>query len=88
MVHETNSRTNHDGLRYGENLAVHHELLIRSQLHEDDPKVGSSEVKREELSVFFPVWKFSNKSGETFNRGGLVALFSEALLDRISHLLF
>lgn len=88
MVHEANPRTNHDRLRYGEYLAVHHKLLIRSQLHEDDPKVGSTEVKREELSIFFPVWKFSNKSGETFNRGGLVALFREALLDRISHLLF
>ena len=47
-------------------LAVHHKLLGLCQLHEDDPEVGSSQIKGEKLTVLASVREFPDIGWEAF----------------------
>ena len=87
MVKETHSGPGHDGVRDGVDLAVHHELLLGGQLHEDHPEVGSSQIKGQELAILLSIWQFSHEGWKAFDGGALVAVLGEAHLDGVPHLL-
>ena len=87
MVKQFNTRANHHTVGNGENLAVHHELLILGELHEDDPEVGASQVKREELALLFPIRQLLYICWKTFDRCILVVLPLEPHVDGVPHLL-
>ena len=88
MIKESITRSNHDVMRYRINLAVHHELLLSRQLHEDDTEIGSTKIKRQKFTIFFTIGKFSNKGWEALHGGGCMSFFCESLFDGVSHFLF
>ena len=44
VVKQPHPRPNHDGVRDGVDLTVHHELLLSCQLHEDHSEVGATQI--------------------------------------------
>jgi hypothetical protein len=88
MVEELSAGPGHDLMRYGVNLAVHHELLVARQLHEDDAKVRAAQVQRQELAVLRAVGQLAHVGGEALDAGVPVPLLAEPELDGVAHLLF
>ena len=74
MIEERYPGAGHDLLRYRVDLAVHHELLLLGQLHEDDPKVGPAEVQGQELAVLRPVGQLTHVGRKALHAGTLVGL--------------
>ena len=87
MIKQLDTRSEHDGLGDGVDLAVHQELLLIRELHEDDSEVGSSEIQRQELALLLAIGQLPDEGGEALDRGVEVTLLGEALLDRVTHLL-
>ena len=87
MVKELNAGANHDAVRDGEDLAVHHELLVLSEFHEDDSEVVSSQVKGQELSLLFTIGKLLDICWEAFDRGIFLMLLLERHVEGVPHLL-
>ena len=67
MIKQLDPGTEHDGLGDGVDLAVHQELLFIRELHEDDSEVRSSEIKRQELSLFLAIRQLPDECGEALD---------------------
>jgi hypothetical protein len=52
VVEELFTRTQHDVLRYGEDLRSHLEMIF-AQFYEQHSEIGAAEVQRQELSVLY-----------------------------------
>ena len=87
MVKELHTRANHDTVGDGVDLAVHHELLVLGQLHEDDPEVGATQVKRQELALLLPIRQLLDIGWKALDRSIFMILLLEPHLDSIPHLL-
>ena len=70
----------HDFLGNGINLVVHQELFFFGELHDDDAKVGSSQVKGQELSLFAAIGQVPHISRETLDARLHLALFLQPFL--------
>ena len=87
VVKQFHSGPNHHTVGDGVDFAVHHELLLGSELHEDDPEVGTSQVEGQELALFLTIWQLLDIGGKALNRSLLVPLLLEPQLDGVPHLL-
>lgn len=67
MIKQLDSGPEHDSLGDGVDLAVHQELLFIRELHEDNSEVGSSKIKRQELSLFLTIGQLSDECGEALD---------------------
>ena len=57
----------HDGSWYGVNLVVHQELFFLGQLHDNDSKIGSSKIERQELALLTSIGQVPDVSRETLD---------------------